>query len=296
MNRVTGNRATRDPEDGLPAEARPDPRTPVVTPPQPRAVPGGGEAPGHASPPAVQLEPTTGAPVDALPRRVPVRPAGHRYAPDAATPDDDDAFWAPIEEVHWDGTPVRPEATGDTAPWWRRAWPKRRRRAAGSHPPDPLPGLAALVGLSLAATFFAWVSAGPFWVAVGHATSGTVVVTECSGGGLSQRCRGIFAAADDAFRSHGVRISGVPAHRTAAGEALPARVTGPDGGTAYVDRGAGVHLRWLLGLLAVLGCGVGIARWTGATRLSTPRARRRAVIASLAGPLAIMLGFLASAW
>ncbi|GGM25518.1 hypothetical protein GCM10011608_08000 [Micromonospora sonchi] len=294
MNRVTGSRAARSPEDGLPTEPWPDPaapaRTQSVAPPHPRTVPAGGEE--SAGP---ELEPTTGAPVDALPRRVPVRPAGGRHIPDAGTPDDD-VFWAPIEEVHWDGTPVRPEAPGDGGSRWRRVWRGRRRRATSNHPPDPLPGLAALIGLSLAAAFFAWVSAGPFWVAIGHATPGTVVVTGCSGGGLTQRCRGIFTAADGTFRSHGVRVSGVPAHRTAAGGSLPARVTGPDGGIAYVDRGFGVHLRWLLGLLAVLGCGVGIARWTGATRLPEPRARRWAVIASLAGPLMITIGFLAAAW
>ncbi|WP_341718936.1 hypothetical protein QQG74_03965 [Micromonospora sp. FIMYZ51] len=298
MNRVTGSRAARGPEDGLPTEARPESaasaRTHPVTPPHPRAGPGG-EVPGGPDHAAVELEPTTGAPVDALPRRVPVRPPGGRCAPDDGTPDDD-AFWAPIEEVHWDGTPVRPEATGDTGGWWRRVRRARRRRAVRNHPPDPLPGLASLIGLSLAAAFFAWVSASPFWVAVGHAAPGTAVVTECSGGGLTQRCRGIFTATDGTFRSHGVRVSGVPAHRSTAGANLPARMTGPSGGTAYADRGFGLHLRWLLGLLAVLGCGAGIAHWTGATRLPEPRDRRWAVAASLAGPLVIALGFLAAAW
>ncbi|MBX7269232.1 hypothetical protein KIF24_26570 [Micromonospora sp. Llam7] len=245
----------------------------------------------------VEVEPTTGAPADTLPRRVPVRSAGRRvrrgWSSGDGTPAEDTS-WAPIEEVHWDGTPVRQEAPGN--PWWRRVWPVRRRRERASRPPDPLPGLAALIGLSLAAAFFAWVSAGPFWLAVGHATPGTVVLTGCSGDGLSQRCRGIFTAADEEFRTHGVRVSGVPGHRTATGTALPARVTGPDGGIAYADRGAGAQLRWLLGLLTVLGCAVGIARWTGATRLPDPVARRWAVTASLAGPLLTTLGFLAAAW
>ena len=59
----------------------------------------------------------------------------------------------------------------------------------------------------------------------------------------------------------------MPAGRDDPGTALPARMTGPGGGTAYADTGAGRHLRWLLGLLAVLGCAAGIARWTGSTRL-----------------------------
>ncbi|WP_233513681.1 hypothetical protein [Micromonospora craterilacus] len=303
MKRVTGSRAAPDHEDDLPSDTRPDPaassRTHAVAP-HPRTVPPAApEGSDPAGPAAVELEPTTGAPVDAVPRRVPVRSSGRRarrgQSTDGGTPDDD-TFWAPIEEVHWDGTPVRPEATGDRSPWWRRVWPARRHRDRARRPPDPLRGLPALLGLSLTAAFFAWVSAGPFWLAVGHATSGTVVVTECTGDGLTQRCRGIFTAADEAFRTHGVRVSGVPEHRATAGAILPARMTGPGDDTAYADRGAGAHLRWLLGLLAVLGCAWGIARCTGATRLPDPRARRWAVTAALTGPLLITLGFLAAAW
>ncbi|WP_433531375.1 hypothetical protein ACQPYA_04485 [Micromonospora sp. CA-263727] len=303
MKRVTGSRAAHDHEDGLPTDIRPEPAAPSRThavAPQPRAVPAA-EPPADPDdgPAAGELEPTTGAPVDAVPRRVPVRSAGRRarrgQPSDGGTPDDD-TFWAPIEEVHWDGTPVRPEEPGDGSRWWRRGWPARRRRERTRHPPDPLRGLPALLGLSLAAAFFAWVSAGPFWLAVGHATSGTVVVTDCTGDGLAQRCRGIFTAANEKFRAHGVRVSGVPEHRAAAGATLPARMTGPDDDTAYADRGPGTHLRWLLGLLAVLGCGWGIVRCTGATRLPDRRSRRWAVTAALAGPLVITLGFLASAW
>jgi hypothetical protein len=151
------------------------------------------------------------------------------------------------------------------------------------------------VTLSLLAAFFAWVSAGPFWVAAGHATDGTVMITECTGDGLTQRCRGDFLAGRHRFATH-VRVSGVPRERTAAGSALPARMTGPDGGVAYADTGAGRHLRWLLGLLLVLACGAGIARWTGATRLPDPRHRRWAAGVALAGPLLITAGFLAAAW
>ncbi len=308
MNRVTGSRAAREHEDGVPTDSRPDPAAPSRThavAPRPRTEPPAapeGEPPSGpdlAGPATADLEPTTGAPVDALPRRAPVRSSGRRTRrgqPADGGTSDDDTFWAPIEEVHWDGTPVRPEATGDRSPWWRRAWPARRPRKRASHPPDPLPGLAALLGLSLTAAFFAWVSAGPLWLAVGHATSGAVVVTECTGDGLTQRCRGIFTAAGEEFRAHGVRVSGVPEHRAAAGATLSARMTGPDGGIAYADRGVGAHLRWFLGLVAILGCAWGIARWTGATRLPDPRARRRAVTAAFAGPLVITLGFLAAAW
>ncbi|KXK59656.1 hypothetical protein AWW66_23040 [Micromonospora rosaria] len=248
------------------------------------------------------MEPTTGAPVDAVPRRVPVRQ--HREAQpavptttDAGDGDGDGAFWLPIEEVHWDGTPIQPEPTRPRRVPALRALAVRWRRGTRSpHPPDPLPGLAAVLALSLLAAFFAWVSAGPLWLAVGHASGGTAVVGECTGGGLTQRCRGIFVADGGGFVAHGVRLSGVPAGQTGPGAALPARMTGPAGGTAYVGSGPDRHLRWLLGLLAVGGCAAGIARYGGATRLPDRQSRRWAVAVSLAGPLVITLGFLVAAW
>ncbi|RKN43617.1 hypothetical protein D7223_21120 [Micromonospora endolithica] len=231
-----------------------------------------------------------------MPRRVPLRRHRRGRAAGGGThADADDAPWAPIEQVHWDGTPVREEPPVDhllvRVLRWRPARPTRR-----PHPPDPLPGLAALVGLSLAAAFFAWVSAAPFWLAVGHGTSGRVAVYQCTGSGLDQRCRGNFAADTQGWTAHGVTISGLSGDRAEPGALVPARMTGPEGGTAYVDTGAAGHLRWLLGLVAVLGCGVGIVRWTGAARLADPRARRWAVAAGLAGPLLITAGFLTAAW
>ncbi|MFI6264590.1 hypothetical protein [Micromonospora sp. NPDC051006] len=249
---------------------------------------------------SVELEPTTGAPVDAVPRRVPVRQPKRwrrvaRTGASGAPDDADSADWAPIEEVHWDGTPIR-EETRQPDRETRDGRVRRRRTRAAIHPPDPLRGLAVLLALSLLAAFFAWVSAGPLWVAVGHSTSGTVVIGDCTGGGLTQRCRGIFAAEAGRFVAHGVRVSGVPAERTATGTTLPARMTGPHGGTAYVDTGIARHLRWVLGLLAVAGCGAGIARWTGSTMLTGRRARRWAIGVSFAGPGLIALGFLVAAW
>ncbi|WP_327042615.1 hypothetical protein OG400_10195 [Micromonospora ureilytica] len=285
-----------------PTPARPTPAAPVPSPARPGlsgppagAAPAGSEA---VEVEAVEVEPTTGAPVDAVPRRVPVRQQGRRergLRSDGDTPDDDGgAFWAPIEQVHWDGTPVRK----DPAPERFRGFRLARRRAPSRTPPppDPLPGLAALVALSLVAAFFAWVSAGPFWLAVGHARTGTVVIDDCSGGGLTQRCQGIFTAEDGRFIAHGVRVSGVPVEGSATGTSLPARMTGPDSGTAYADVGVGRHLLWLPGLLVVLGCTAGIVRWTGSARLPGRRHRRWAVAAAIAGPTLITVGFLAAAW
>nr|WP_229402813.1 hypothetical protein [Micromonospora okii] len=290
----------------------PHPRPgPSGDPGPPPAAAGGPGAPGPPEQSTgrphrpVEVEPTTGAPVDAVPRRVPVRQPGGRIGPTpgaGARADDEGLFWAPIEQAHWDGTPLR-EEHGRRRWWWRGLDPAsgvrlRRRRTADRrpHPPQPWQGLSALLALSLLAAFFAWVSAGPFWLAVGHGTGGSAVVGECTGGGLTQRCRGIFTADGDRFVAFGVRISGVPGERAAAEATLPARMTGPDGDTAYADTGAARHLRWLLGLALVLACGAGIARYTGATRLADRRARRWAVTVAVAGPLVITAGFLAAAW
>ncbi|QLQ40291.2 hypothetical protein [Micromonospora robiginosa] len=277
MNVVTSRPAAPEPS-AADRTARAPTGVPVA--PQPRLDP--------ADPP-VEVEPTTGAPRDAVPRRVPVRQP--RWQRRSARAGDEATGWAPIEEVHWDGTPLRDEPRSRAVDA-----PSRRRPARPVHPPDPPVGLAVLLALSLLAAFFAWVSAGPFWLAVGHSTGGTVMITECVGSGLTQRCRGIFEAERDRFQAQGVRVSGVPAGHTATGSTLPARMTGPGGATAYADRGVGGHLRWLLGLTLVVGCAAGIARWTGATRLTDQRQRRWAVGLALAGPLLITVGFLAAAW
>ncbi|MBM0278029.1 hypothetical protein, partial [Micromonospora tarensis] len=275
------------------------PAAPVPSPARPSSSgPPAGSAPAEPTTDAVEVEPTTGAPVDAVPRRVPVRQQSPRpevHRPDGDTPDDDGGvFWAPIEQVHWDGTPVRADSAPKRARGLGLTW--RRTSSRVAPPPDPLPGLAALVVLSLVAAFFAWVSAGPFWLAVGHARVGTVVLDDCTGDGLSQRCRGIFLADDGRFVAHGVRVGGVPAGSTAAGTSLPARMTGPDSGTAYADVGVGRHLRWLPGLLVVLGCTAGIVRCTGSARVPGRRHRRWAVAAAIAGPVLITAGFLVAAW
>jgi len=307
MNVVTGRRAARDSDDrptGVPDRVPDDrgggldaPRGGPGTPhgavaPHPRAVPvvAQPEAPTATTgpvAPAIAVEATTGAPVDALPRRVPVRRG--RLASGGKPDGDKGAYWLPIEQVHWDGTPIQDE-------------PKRRRPARPRvdrrppRPPDPLPGLAVLLSLSLVAAFFAWVSAGPFWLAVGHAARGEARIIDCTGEGLTQRCQGTFTPVDRPWVAPGVRVSGVSAGDAATGAKLPARMTGPNSGTAYADTGPAGHLRWLLGLLVVLGCGAGIARWSGATRLVDVRHRRWATAGAVAGPLVITLGFLVAAW
>ncbi len=110
-------------------------------------------------------------------------------------------------------------------------------------------GLAAMVALALVGSFFAWVSAEPLWLAVGHGESGTAIVTGCTGAGVGQRCHGSFAAADGRFTAEGVRLLGVSDEQRAAGTAVAARMVGADSGTAYVADGVVCTCAGCLGLL-----------------------------------------------
>ncbi|MDG4791794.1 hypothetical protein O7626_38940 [Micromonospora sp. WMMD1102] len=267
-------------------------------------------APGTSAGPS-GIEPTTGAPLAILPQRAPRatapawnRPTGHLPTtppgvdPESAEESDDD-FWLPIEEVHWDGTPVQPTP---------RTWYGRRKEPAatparqrGPRPPkpqrNPALGLAGVILCSLVAAFFAWVSAEPFWLAVGRGELGTATVESCVGRGLAQHCRGDFSADSGRLRVHDVRLVGVDGAHREFGSRLTARTTGVESGKAYVGAGTGLlHLRWVLGLGMVLLCCAGAGWATGARRLPERRSRHTATLASVAGPLLLTAGFLAAAY
>jgi hypothetical protein len=160
-----------------------------------------------------------------------------------------------------------------------------------------VPALVALIVLALLSTFFAWVSAEPFWIAVGHGDPGYATTAHCAGSGVTQRCTGTFAAADGDFAVSRVTLLGVAGEQRADGAIAPARMVSADSGQAYLgDTGVLIHLRWMLGFLLVLICGYAIAGLTGARRLETARARRGAVLVSLAGPLILLAGFLLAAY
>jgi len=234
-------------------------------------VPGQGP-PGHARP----------SPGEPLPRPTGTPATDARLAKLENSP-----FWLSDQErAAIPPAAARPShtATGD-----RRGPRHVNRRTA--------PALTALIVLALISTFFAWVSAEPFWIAMGHGDPGYATTARCVGSGVTQRCTGQFAAADGSFSVNRVTLLGVGAGQRENGTVAPARMVSPDSRQAYLgDTGLLVQLRWILGFLLVLICGYAIAGLTGARRLDTARARRGAVLISLAGPLVLLAGFLLAAY
>jgi hypothetical protein len=195
----------------------------------------------------------------------------------------------------WPAPAVRERlATADTPDDARRGQPPLRKPLA---PRGPAAGLIGLVLMALLAAFFSWVSAEPFWLAVGHGDRGVATVGQCVGSGVTQRCQGSFAAADGSYMIEQVTLLGVDANSRNTGAVAPARMVSPESRQAYVGAaGLLLHLRWTLGFVLVVLCGYGIAGMTGARRLETARARRNAVLISLAGPVLLLFGFLAAAY
>ncbi|GID94387.1 hypothetical protein ACFQFC_26945 [Amorphoplanes digitatis] len=199
-------------------------------------------------------------------------------------------FWRAGEEGPAAGLP----ALDDPG---RPAGAARRSRRGPRNPRRPATGLLGLLALGLVAAFFAWVSAEPLWLAAGHGDRGSATVLRCTGSGVTQRCTGQFTAAGGAYRVDDLTLLGVEPDRRATGSIAPARMVSGDSRQAYVgSTGMLVHLRWALGLVLLLVCGLGIAGLTGARRLDTARARHGALLISIAGPLVLLAGFLAAAY
>jgi hypothetical protein len=191
------------------------------------------------------------------------------------------------------------------------AWPTREMMAGHANrrqpavrvaaykaetPPRPASalGLTGLVVFALLAAFFAWVTAEPLWLAVGHGRTGTATAIQCSGSGVSQRCVGDFTS-DTGLVVERVALLGVDQSDLA--QPLSARMVAATSDQAYVGAALrGLHLRWVVGLLLALLCGVGIALTTGAIRFRDRRTRRAAFATSLAAPLLMLVGFLAAAF
>jgi hypothetical protein len=143
-------------------------------------------------------------------------------------------------------------------------------------------GLVALVLLALLSAFFAWVTAEPLWLAVGHSQPGEVTVTRC----VDDRCLGTFTGTG--FVREGVPVMGAA---PAAGQTAPARMTSDRGTRAYVD--IDPASRSAVGIAMILLCGLAIARATAVRRLPTAAARRTATLLSVAGPLVLLAAMLA---
>ena len=267
---------SRMPEPDVMMLPEPDARNRPTVPLDRGAVPGQSpvrrprQGGAHVARPAEPLPPPTGSPItDARLERLENSP-----------------FWRdPVDDTI--------EVPPGEDPARRPDRPRHSHRHAGR----PISAQLSLVALALVSAFFAWVSAEPFWLAVGHGDTGYATTTQCTGSGVTQRCVGQFAAADGRYTITRVTLLGVEGAARQTGVVTEARMVSPDSRQAYIGgTGPLLQLRWLLGFGLVLLCGYTIAGVTKARRLETSRARRGAVLLSLAGPLALLAGFLAAAY
>ena len=120
-----------------------------------------------------------------------------------------------------------------------------------------------MILFSLIAAFFSWVSAEPFWLAVGHGDTGTITITQCSTG-MNHQCEGQFSSGR---QRADVALIGTSDSGRHPGDALSAQMVSNEARTAYVGSTAGLHLRWVTGFGLVLLCGLAIAWATGSMRL-----------------------------
>jgi len=146
--------------------------------------------------------------------------------------------------------------------------------------------LPFLLLLALAGAFFAWVSAEPFWLSVGHGEAGTAVVVASANG-----CRATFVG-PTATKST-VELAG--ASSCAVGASMPARMVSSSADRAYVVGGPGLVLRWAIGYALVALCGLLVACVIG-IRPHRGWPRVAAVTTSLGAPLAVAAAILASAY
>ena len=229
-------------------------------------------------------------PVPVVPPSVPVEPP----------PVPVDSPPAPVEPAPAVGA-APPAPAVRTVPAQRRSAaspvrrpPRRRRRRLPRRPWFALPGL---VVLALASTFFAWVSAEPFWLAVGHGYSGTATVVAGAGGqaGTADGCRAFFIADDGTFIASDVDLRGLGPVECTDGAKVTAHMVSVRAEQAYAMTAFGLHLRWLTGLGLVLLCALVIVWLTGAARFAGWR-RGVAVGLSLGGPAAVTIAMLTAAF
>jgi hypothetical protein len=188
------------------------------------------------------------------------------------------------------------DGRGVTAARWRdrRGTRPGTSRNRSKNPRRPALGLPALLFFALAAAFFAWVSATPLWLAVGHGSRGVATVASCNVHGIDRSCAN-FTAADHSF-STVVTLLGPGTEHAKTGEKLAATVVSRGSSLAYTGSSPDYSLRWIPGVALLALCGLGIAWATGALRLADRRARTIAVLGSLGGPFLLLVGMLAYTW
>jgi hypothetical protein len=191
-----------------------------------------------------------------------------------------------------------------------RSWPAQVARVHdGAHGDAPMPtvtrkkvrdprspavGLVTLVIFAFIATFFAWFSAGPLWLTLGHAHQGHATVADCPVAGIDKRCAD-FTADGNAFTAE-VTLLGPAGEQASRGATIPAEMVSRSATMAYAGNESSLYFRWIPGLAIVLLCGFGIAWSTGSFRLSGRRARTITMLASIAGPILVAAGMLAITW
>jgi hypothetical protein len=195
---------------------------------------------------------------------------------------------APTTSEPWPAAPMRIEVARRPA----RTRPATARRRVSRPARRPVVGLAGLLLFGLLAGFLAWVSAEPFWLAVGHGTDGTATVSNCTGHGVLRRCIGDFTASGGRFRAKHVAIAALPTGVRRPGATGTASMVSARGRIAYAGDSGGLNLRWLIGFGAIILSGLGIAWITGAARLADRRARLGACLASVGAPILLLLGML----
>ena len=236
----------------------------------------------------------------------PAQPGPAQPGPAQPAVDQPDAVQADADQPDADQAGAgRPVAAG-TRPWPTPLGPRGSRTRTSAvplqhrtgRPAEPpryrAPGLAFAVVLSLLAAFFAWVSAEPAWLALGHGSTGTAVITGCTGSGLGQRCHAGFTARTGFTVPYAVLVAAPEPRRV--GQAVPARMVSAGSRTAYAGGRTGLVLRSGLGLGLVLLCGLGVGLVTGARRFARRRTRLGAYAAGLAGPVLLAAGILAASW
>lgn len=179
------------------------------------------------------------------------------------------------------------------AVWERAGDPRRRQGRPAPHPGKPPKHLAtALLGTLVCACllmFLAWVSAPALWMTMGHAQSGTVTVTACSGG-FAPACTGVF---DAGSWTKELRLTG-DVTADDIGAQLPARATGPGTSSAYVGGLDGLLLRWAPAVALYMACGFALVAASGATRLYDGRGA--AIGLCWAAAVAVWLTAMGFAW